>query len=329
MSMTEPVVGRHPDVVHISNSEIATFKECRRKWYLAYYRGLSPKNVPVHGPLALGTRIHHALEMYYTDESDPIAAYKSTLEEDRLWLLAEQRPTDDFDKEAELGRIMLEGYLEWLEETGADSGLEVVSAEEMLTVPLMDGKVNLVGKLDMRVKRKVDGVRLFMDHKTSAAPSNITKTAHMAWQPKMYMLLEMLKGDEEQRCDGMIYNILKKNKRTATAKPPFYERVEVRHNRNTMNAFWLQVHGVIQQITAAREALDNDFDHNQIAYPTPTNDCTWKCPFYAVCPLFDDGSAAENFVEDFYTQKSPYEYYGKDDPNVTTFIESRGGAVGV
>ncbi len=316
MTTETPVLGLHPASVSISNSEIATYKECKRKWYLNYYRGLQPKNVPLHGPLALGTRIHYALEMYYTNDNNPITTYMKSLDEDRIWLLAENRPTDDFDKEAELGRIMLEGYLEWIEETGADSDLEIISAEEMISVPIMDGKVNLVGKLDMRVKRKVDGVRLFVDHKTAANSANITKTAHMNWQPKMYMLLEALKGDEDTRCDGMIYNILKKVKRSASAKPPFYERVEVRHNTKTMNAFWLQVHGVVQQITATREALDNGFDHQQVAYPTPTNDCTWKCPFYAVCPMFDDGSAAEHFVDDFFVQKNPYEYYGEDAPTI-------------
>jgi hypothetical protein len=305
----EPVLGYHPDVVNISNSEIQTFKEDRRKWLLGYYYGLTPKNKPVHGPLALGTRIHYALEMYYTNNDDPITIYKQSLEDDRLWLLVEQRPTEEFDKEAELGRVMLEGYMQWIEETGADSDLEVISAEEILFVPIMDGHVNLVGKLDMRVKRRHDGVRLFVDHKTSGAPQNIKKTAHLNWQPKMYMLLESLKGDEDERCDGMIYNILRKVKRTATAKPPFYERVEVRHNKATMNAFWLQVHGVVHDIVNARQSLDDGHDHNMICYPNPTNDSTWKDPFYALSSLIDDGSAAEAFIQDYYTQGDPYGYY--------------------
>lgn len=305
----DPVLGYHPEVVNISNSELTTFKEDRRKWMLAYYYGLKPKSQPAHGALALGTRVHYALEMYYTNNDDPLEVYSKNVDEDRVWLLAEQRDTTDFDKEAELGRIMLEGYMEWLEETGADSGLEVVSAEEILTVPIMDGRVNLVGKLDMRVKRKHDGVRLFMDHKTAAASANVTKIAHLNWQPKMYMLLEMLKEDEEERCDGMMYNILKKVKRTATAKPPFYERVEVRHNRNTMNAFWYQVHGVVNDIVHCRKQLDDGVDHNVVCYPNPTNDSTWKDPFFALGSLIDDGSAAEQFIQDFYTQGDPYARY--------------------
>lgn len=305
----EPVLGRYPEVVSISNSELSCFKEDRRKWLLAYYYGLQPKRQKLDGPLALGTRIHEALEMYYTNQDDPMDVYANSVNTDRIWLMAEERDTVKFDKEAELGRIMLEGYFEWLEETGADSGLEVVSAEQKLSVPLMDGRVNLIGKLDMRVKRKIDGVRLFMDHKTAAAFSGVTDIAHLNWQPKNYMLLEMLKEDEDERCDGMMYNILRKVKRSGTANPPFYLRVEVRHNRHTMNAFWHQVHGVIYDIMNVRKALDDGVDHNLVCYPNPTNDSVWKDQFFQLGSLMDDGSAAQAFIEDFYVQVDPYGRY--------------------
>ena len=305
----EPVLGRYPDVVSISNSELSTFKEDRRKWYLAYYLGLQPKAQKLDGPLALGTRVHEALEAYYTNHDDPLEVYSKTVDTDRIWLMADERDTTKFDKEAELGRLMLEGYFEWLEETGADSGLEVIGAEQKLTVPIMDGRVNLIGKLDMRVKRKIDGVRLFMDHKTAATFASVTDIAHLHWQPKMYMLLETLQVGEEERCDGMMYNILRKVKRTASATPPFYLRVEVRHNKHTMNAFWQQVHGVINDILHVRKALDDGLDHNLVCYPNPTNDSVWKDQFFALGSLMDDGSAAEAFIQDYYTQGDPYQRY--------------------
>ncbi len=34
----------------VSNSEIQTFKDCRRKWYFNYYRQLSPKKIRVASP---------------------------------------------------------------------------------------------------------------------------------------------------------------------------------------------------------------------------------------------------------------------------------------
>ena len=41
----------------LSNSEIQVFKDCRRKWWLNYYRRLQPKKKEFTGALALGSRI--------------------------------------------------------------------------------------------------------------------------------------------------------------------------------------------------------------------------------------------------------------------------------
>lgn len=308
--LTKPILGKDPSLVPVSNSELQTFKDCKRKWWLAYYRGLRPRSTKSVGPLALGTRIHAALEGYYADNLDLVEEYVRLLALDRADLLANEQDTTKFDSEGELGRIMLEGYVNWLEETGADSGLEVVGAEKAVSVPIMNGKVEVRGKLDLRVKRKIDGVRLFIDHKSVATFESITRTAHMSEQGKMYQLLEMLTTkDDDERCDGLIYNMLRKVKRSANARPPFYERLEVHWNKRTMEAFWTQLHGTITNMMQIREQLDKGADHNFVAPPRPTQDCTWKCEFYQVCPLFDDGSAAEELINTYYTQDSPYERY--------------------
>ncbi len=298
---------RYP--ISVSNSEIQTFKECRRRWWFIYYRRLGPKNHTVVGPLALGSRVHDALEAYYTDHQDPLKVYATLLEKDRITLLMEERDLTELESEGELGRIMLEGYVEWIAETGADANWEVISAEKKISAPLMHGKVELMGKLDMRVRRLEDDVRLFVDHKTSGNFSDISRTAHMAEQFLMYHLLETLQPEEDQRCDGGVYNMLKKVKRTANARPPFYERLEVRHNKTQLRSFWARIHGVLSTIVSVREALDAGADHHVVAYPTPGRDCTWKCPFFPVCPLTDDGSAAEAMIEDLYIVTNPYERY--------------------
>lgn len=307
-----PLLGISPALTPVSNSEMKTYKGCKRQWWLAYYRGYHKKARSVVGPLPLGTRIHSVLEAYYTDHADPLRLHAQLVEKDRNVLLAHEQDTADFDKEADLGRIMLEGYLNWLEETGADADLEVVAAEEKLSMPLLDGTIEVRGKLDMRVRRKVDNVRLFMDHKTTANFADLTRMAHMDEQLMLYLMLELLQPDEAERCDGGIFNMLKKVKRTATARPPFYDRLEVHFNKHTMNAFWLRLHGTIQNMVATRQALDAGYDHHLVAYPSPTRDCTWKCEFFQVCPMFDDGSAAEEMLENYYEVGDPYARYEKD-----------------
>jgi hypothetical protein len=305
--------------IGISNSEIQTFKGCRRKWWLAYYRRLHRAERSYSGPLALGSRVHKALELFYNDTSTPLLTHWHNLVvEDRALLEAEYRDDTDFNNEAELGQIMLEGYLQWNEEEGIDSDLEVISNEEMLKLPMLDGRVELLAKIDQRVRRKIDGVRLFRDWKTTANFSDITKTAHLNEQFLTYQVIEAAKKDEAERCEGALVTMLKKVKRTANAKPPFFDQIEVRHNIFTLRNFWARLHGELSDMMAVRDALDAGADHQTVAYARPSRDCTWSCEFYTICPMFDDGSAVEQAIESAYEVGSPYAYYGDDDPQKNT-----------
>ena len=166
--------------IKISNSELQTFKDCRRKWWLNYYRRLQPQTTNYTGALALGSRIHEALDMYYSTDVPLLEAHSQLVQKDKHTLLEQFRDTMDLDSEAELGRIMLEGYLDWVNENGIDAELEMISTEEIISMPMLDGKVELQGKLDMRVRRKADGVRMFRDFKTVGGSfTEFAALAHM------------------------------------------------------------------------------------------------------------------------------------------------------
>jgi RecB family exonuclease len=301
----------------LSNSEIQVFKDCRRKWWLNYYRRLQPKQKDYTGALALGSRIHEALDQYYSSDGEIglLDAHAALVKSDMDKLVADYRDTFDLEAEAELGRIMLEGYLQWMDEEGIDSNLEKISNEEIITMPLFNGEVILQGKLDMRVRRKTDGVRMFRDFKTVGGSfSDFANQAQMNEQILTYMMLEHAQNTVPgERSEGGIFTMLKKVKRTANAKPPFFEQIEVRHNVFTMRSFWQRIHGTIADLMGVKKALDQGADPNYVAYPRPTKDCKWKCQFYNVCPLIDDGSAAEAAIEQMYVVADPYGYYGKDE----------------
>lgn len=300
-------------VIRLSNSELQTFKDCRRKWWLAYYRRLQPKFRDKTGALAFGSRIHAALDDHYANGTPLLEAHSKLVTADKEILLAEFLDVSNLEAEAEMGRIMLEGYEEWVAEEGIDAELEMISTEETIIAPLFNGEVELQGKLDMRVRRKVDGVRMFRDFKTvGGSLGDFGNLAHMNEQVMTYMLLEATKTDEEHRSDGGIFTLLKKVKRTATARPPFYDQVEVHHNVFTMRSFWNRIHGTIADLMNVRRALDTGSDHSYVAYPTPSRDCKWKCQFFAICPMFDDGSAAEQALSDSYEEADPYAYYETD-----------------
>lgn len=304
--MTEPV--------RLSNSEIQTFKDCRRRWWFQYYRRLQPKEKQYTGALALGTRIHEALDQYYSTGKPLLEAHEELVEQEKKELLSEFKDVAALENEAELGHLMLEGYLQWVEENGIDVELDMVSTEEIITAPLFNGEVELTGKLDMRVRRKIDGVRMFRDFKTvGGSLADFASLASMNEQVLTYMTLETLKEGEQDRSEGGIFTLLKKVKRTAAARPPFYDQVEVRHNVFTLRSFWDRLHGTIADLMKVRKALDDGESHAYHAYPRPSRDCKWKCPFYTVCTLVDDGSAAENAIEQMYDVADPYAYYGEGE----------------
>lgn len=302
---------REDGIRQVSNSELRSFKECRRRWYLGYVRRLK-KNSKELGAASLGTRVHNALAAFYDPDGGG---------EDAMWAVfqaQEERDTQAFEeagedtkqlrKEIDLARAMVEGYVEWLADEGADRDLEVVAVEQTVEVASPHPGVNLVAKLDVQVRRISDGMRMFMDHKTVQDFTTPVKTIHLDEQMLEYHLIErMLQVDEPTA--GAIYNMLRKVKRTGRAKPPFYARHEVYHGDEELRSFYNRVYGVIRDMLTVEAELLQGADHRVVAYPTPTRDCSWKCEFFSVCPMFDDGSSAEDVLELGYHEGDPYARY--------------------
>ena len=152
-----------------------------------------------------------------------------------------------------------------------------------------------------------------MDHKSAISFNDYYKYSHMSEQLMTYTLLELLMNPDTIM-DGGIYNLLKKVKRTAAAKPPFYDRIDVRFGKKTLDSFWIRTVGTLMDMRRVREALDAGVDHRLVAYPKPMMDwhCS-KCPFFQVCPMLDDGSSAEQYLEDHFEQANPNERYNSSD----------------
>lgn len=336
-AVTEPVpVPSLDDAVRpVSNSELQTYKRCKRKWWLKYHRKLKLRAVNPAGALALGTRVHRALAGLYVPDGEPRQDPSDVLEraivEDWTAYVTgcresgrqpDELVTRRFTADNQVERAMVEGYVKWLEETGADFGLRVIAPETYLEAPLdlhddTLPPVKLIGKLDVRVVREIDNVKLFIDHKTAQSLTEAQSTLLMDEQMLFYHVLEWLSDLESGRCDGALYNMLKKVKRTGAAKPPFYERIEVRHNRHELEAFRRRLIGTITDLLWTTQQLLEGEDPLVAAYPTPTKQCSWDCEFRSVCPLFDDGSRAEDMVNSVYVTQNPLAYYESEETTRT------------
>lgn len=318
----------------VSNSELQTFKRCRRKWWLAYYRELTLRTENFIGVRSTGTRVHRALEAWYVPDGqvrvDPRDALERVVVEDwtKISQLAAERGTNEerltelateFAASTNLERAMVEGYIQWLEETGVDAELRIIASETALAVDLevdVDGEmrpVQAIGLIDARAHRVTDKAHLFIDHKTVGSLTAPVMTLPQNEQMLHYHLLSWLGSeDAEERCDGALYNMLRRVKRSAKAKPPFYERIEVRHNPYELEAYKKRMLAVTANVLRTWDALEKGMDHFTAAYPSPTPNCTWDCDFFAVCNMFDDGSpGVDDMVNALYKPGNPRERYEK------------------
>lgn len=314
MTNEEPILGYNPELVSISNSEMQTFKRCRRRWWLEYYRGLKPNEEKHTGPLKLGIRLHNALELFYKDDAPLVDTYLTMYAGDKIEFMQSNASDDPkeykkFTDEGELGRVMLEGYLEWLAETNADADMKITGIEEKLSYHLkeFDNRVEVIGKADLTITRTSDGSRAIFDHKSAVSFNDYYLHSDKMEQLMLYSLLQKLSPTEDQApIDGGTFNLLRKVKRSATAKPPFYDRIDVRFNDDTLDSFWYRLLGVISDMMSVRDQLDAGANHKFVAYPTPKMDWSCaQCPFFKVCPMFDDGSDAEGMIDDYFHQVDP------------------------
>lgn len=328
---------------YFSNSEFATFKRCRRKWWLGWYRRLKPLVTSRVGSGPLGTTIHRSLAPHYVPEGhvhegflDPLGnPYVGPVDpRETLEVLIRHMKADvieqwahdpqsadgelaELDKQNEYARAMVDGYMCWLEETGADADYEVLGSEVLVTYEFAEGKT-LIGRLDARVRRESDGVRLFLDHKTCANFPDLQRALKGSTQMPTYLLLERAAAaDDGERTHGAIFNGLRKVKRTVNAKPPFFDRFDKTYNEDELMSQWVQINGQVADIEAVEVRIGRGEDHRLVAYPNKTRDCHWQCEFYPVCDMFDDGSRAEDMLAAIYQVGDPLDRYpeltgGKD-----------------
>lgn len=328
----------------VSNSEVQTHKDCPRKWWLAWYRGLKPKQRKVSGASSTGTRIHVALAALYTpsgsfsqaqaalanaqladrEEYDRQAAARSFSEDAGQVVAALEAEMKTLTSAFDMEQAMLDGYLDWIEESGVDQHLEVVSVEQRVEVDLFSESdargrgwrypVRLIAKLDARVRNTLTGALKFIDHKTVGTLHDPVLGINQ--QMLHYHVIDMKSTPPElPRAEGALYNMLRKVKRTRAAKPPFYARVPIDHNHHELSGYIRQLTGVIDQLERAETVLEETSGPNhQRAVPSrPSRDCVWKCQFLKICRMFDDGSRVEAAIEEHYEVGDPLAYYDSEE----------------
>lgn len=298
----------NPDLYSVSHSEMEVFKDCRRKWMLHYHLGLRRRREPRAVARDTGVLVHDALDTFYT-----LGGLNSDVAVERsLDLLRAARDTDMLNvREDErskveethaLAELITEGYFEWLADTGADTIYEFHGSEEEIIVPSPVEGVQLLGRLDLTATHRQSGDLVVMDTKVVGSIDDMIKSLGLSEQGPTYALLAKVKNPEPDRGFRVVWNMLKRNKRTARANPPFYQRYELAVNDDQLRQFYGQLHGQISDILRTEQRLLDGEPHHVVAYPRPSKDCSWKCPFVSLCSQMNDPrSDAEWTIQMYYT----------------------------
>lgn len=294
-------------MIKVSNSELTCFRDCRRKWWLEYYRRLKTTEKKT-GALALGTNVHAALASYYSPNGNKGLALTvlKTIYDDARETCTEFELTE-INKDQKLATIMVEGYFDWLDESGADANLQIIEPEAEIEYETTVGAVpvRIVGKRDIIAVNTDTGINTLIDHKTCATFND--PALDLNEQSRMYLLLQRLNGSTVvQNC---IWNLLRKVQRTARAEPPFYRRDDIYVGEQELRYFYERIHGIIRDLISVREALDRGESHRSVCYPRPSRDCSWKCSYRIVCPMIDADPHFEEFLKDTYQEADPYSRY--------------------
>tara|TARA_B100001939_G_scaffold322449_1_gene312930 strand:+ start:2934 stop:3866 length:933 start_codon:yes stop_codon:yes gene_type:complete len=268
----------------VRQSELKRWTRCRRASYLQYTEGWSKpsEDSDVRG---VGTHFHGLMAEYYGDvEPDENIKYN---------------PDD-----VQTSQVMFDTYVSEMEETGMDAGQETVFVEErMFTAP-----IQVAGDTFYRVSCQVDHLYrdtaivgeplVGQDHKTSASFFN---TADNDFQLMVYAVVL---HDNGYPVEYMEHNIVKRNKRTGRAKPPYTQRNRIRITSEALDWWAGYLHTMCHEHYKAHE-ISTSVRSPQL-YPVPDNTCSWGCDFVDVCGMVDEGEDYESVLINEYQKEGAF-----------------------
>lgn len=309
--MTEPIMT-------VSNSEIGTHSDCKRKWWLTYYEHMIRDSEPIDGIAAreAGTEAHAALEVYYATNSQVAAL--AVLNERRTAALASLE--DEVQRKAwamkvgDVAHAMIDGYFQWVEETGVDEQFECTAVESTILAESPVVGVHIRGKMDQELRHRSSGLYYVGDFKTTKDIERPIRLANLGIpQALTYAWIKRI-SEPAKTYAGGIWTILRQVKRGPTSKPPYFVRHMVRISQPDLDAHEMHLTGTLQDMLSTKQRLDAGENHNIVAPPNRSETCLWKCPFVDVCSFMNrPGATPDDLVEFGFHRGDPNERYAEAD----------------
>lgn len=280
-------------VIDIRQSAIQTFLDCRRHFYWAYMRGLEYDYAVGPRPATtadVGSAVHAGMAAWYRAKGDIWhAGVRPWLLEDGNWPDGDIPDNLDLD----LVRIMLEGHISDLAESGDDIGETTVAVEEAVVAEVKSVSgwtVRVHGRIDRRVETD-DGLRIIDDLK-SVGPFAEVDT----YLPQLMRYSLLVRQATGWRADRVRTTQIRRVKRTGDG--PFYQRLWVPVNEDMYEAAAASLRGTLRDIVQCIEAEGPWYEHR-------TGECGWKCRVEDICRAQVRGDDPEIIVDIHYREKVP------------------------
>jgi hypothetical protein len=278
----DPIAG----TIDIRQSAISSFMDCRRKFFYEYVLGIEPDYADGPRPWTTadtGTAFHEGIGAYYLG-NDPTHAVHD-------WV-SEQWPDEMPEKDQlDLVRIMLDGHIADLAETGDDIGETTIAVEVPVIATVHDVDhydITIHGRVDRLIETD-DGVNIVDDWKSVASFASIDNYIH---QLGRYALL--VRSGQGWRADRVRTTQVKRVKRTKDG--PFYQRPWTPLSEDAYATHATNLRAVLRDLV---RTLDNDGPY----YEHFTGECSWKCRVQDICQAQMRGDDPETIVELHYREK--------------------------
>lgn len=273
----------------LRQSEFKTYMTCGREFYLGAVRNLEPAQRKA-SVADVGTFVHAGLQAHYSD-IDPLRGVADSISRA---IEADPLLAVELTDKGKLAAIMVEGYVEWLEDEAMDHGLKPIAVEERFETFIgsyWGFDVYVTGQVDLVMQDEEQRVWIY-DTKTVDQFGGISAILDIDFQGQTYDF--QIRNNLALDPAGFVHNQLRRVKRTGTAKPPFYNRQVVNFNPSQRERHVWHLQGLAEEI-AKKVAVAEDLDTSSklthtLFRPLPTKDCSWRCDFLKtgrVCPMLD------------------------------------------
>lgn len=295
----------------ITHSDIAMFLSCRRKWAWNFVQDFQ-RPEKRSGPLALGSRVHAAVEQFYRDGTDQVEAHEKLAIADLAAAEeAGEKYMDNLYEDVIIGRNCCISHRAWLEETGADEQFEVVAVEKKMEAPILGGRVVLRGKADVLFRDVIGGGLVVDDLKTASTwQGGLRERLERSYQHHVYLVLAELSGvkDADEFVQGAQYTVITKYKQASKATAEAVQRFRAPATRRMAKIKLAQIEKICSEMIRVMEEIELE-GASSLAYPTPAQECRW-CEFKHPCELADESPlAARGMLDAEFTRGSRHKRY--------------------